>query len=80
MVDITTIQTFDHKVPRETEIFANFYRFFIKNLRSEVFSDTAIVYVTQLVFIVFMIKQVVNIDIVYIALDTCQVDSSVFNI
>ena len=68
MVNVTTIQTFYHKLARESKVFANLKGFFIDILTCEVFSDATVVCVAQLYFVNLMVKQVVDVNVVYIAL------------
>ena len=74
MVYVSTVQTLHHEQPRETEILTYFQRFFINVFCAEVFSDAAIVSVWQLYRIVFIIEQIVYINIVDIALDALQIN------
>jgi len=46
VIDVAPIQAFYDKLPRITEIFADFQCFFINVLTSEVFGDAAVVGVT----------------------------------
>ena len=74
MVDITPIKTLDHKVPWESEILAYFKSFLVDVLRSEVFSDAAVVCVTQLCLIVLVVKQIVYVHIVDVPLNAAKID------
>ena len=69
MVNIATIETFDHKVARKAEVLAHFNRFFVNDLRSKVFCDAAIVYIAELILVILMVEQVVYVDIIDIALN-----------
>ena len=75
MVNIATIETFDHEVAWEAEVFAHFDCFFVNNLRSKVFCNAAIVYIAELIFVILMVEQVVHVDIIDIALNACKVNS-----
>ena len=79
MVDVTPIQTFDHKVSWEAKVLAYFDSLFIENLGGKVLGDAAVVYVTQFILIVLMVEQIVHIYIVYIALNACQIDSIILS-
>ena len=78
MIDITSIQTFYQELPRKTKVFANLKSFFVYVFCREVFSDAAVVRVAQLYFVVFVVKQVVYVHIVYVALNVFQVDVTLF--
>ena len=67
MVDITAIETLDHKVAREAEILAHFYRLLVQYLTREILRNAAVVYVTKLVLVVLVVEQVIHVHVVYIA-------------
>lgn len=74
MVDVTSVKALYHELPRETEVLTYFYRFFIYYLRAKVLRNAAIVYVTKFVFVVLVIKEIINVYIVDIALDSLQIN------
>lgn len=69
MVDITSIQTLDHKLSWVPEVLTHFECLFIYVFCREVFSNTAVISVTQFGFVNTIIEQIVNIDVVYIPLN-----------
>ena len=79
MVNVATVQTLDHEVSWEAEVFTDLNRFFVYDLRSEVFCDAAVVDVAELVFIVLMVEKVVNVDIIDIALNAGSVNPFLYS-
>ena len=74
MVDISSVQAFNHEMPWESKVLTNFNRFLIDYLRSEILSYAAVVNIAEFILIVLMVEQIVNIDIVNISLDSLQVN------
>lgn len=74
MVDVAAVEALDHELTRETEVFADLKGLFVYVLAREVLGDAAVVSVAKLDFVVFVVKQVVNVHIVYVTLDVLQVD------
>ena len=74
MVNISPVEALYYELPWEAKVLAYFKSFFINILCCEILSDAAVVRVAQLCIIILVIKQVVNIDIVNVALYFGQVD------
>ena len=74
MINVAPIQTFYNKLPRISKVFAYFQSFFINVLTCEVFSDAAVVRVAQLRLVVFMVEQIVDVNIIYVPLYVSKVD------
>ena len=73
VVDVSTIEALDHELAGESEILAHFDRLFVDDLRCEVLCDAAVVNVAQLILVVLVVEQIVNIDVVYVALDRLKI-------
>lgn len=56
MVEISSVQAFDHKLTREAEVLAYLQPFLIYVLGREVFCDAAVVGVRKLSVIILIIK------------------------
>jgi hypothetical protein len=74
MIDISTIETLDHKRAWEAEIFAYFKRLLINVLSREVLCDATVVSVRELRPIHFVIEEVVHIHVIHITLYALQVN------
>ena len=74
MVDVATIQAFDHELTREPKVVANLQGLLVDVLRRKVFRDATVVGVAQLYLVVLVVEEVVHVHIVHIALDVLQVD------
>ena len=73
VVDVSTIEALDHELAGESKILAHFDRLFVDDLRCKVLCDAAVVNVAQLIFVVLVVEQIVNIDVVYVALDRLKI-------
>jgi len=74
VVNITAVQALYQELTGEPEVLAYCQGLLVDVLRREVLGDAAVVGIAQLNPIVFVIEEVVNIDIVHIALDVAEVD------
>lgn len=74
MINVATIQTFHNELPRISKVLAYFQGFFVNVLICEVFSDAAVVRVTQLRLVVFMVEQIVDVNIIDVPLYVSKVD------
>lgn len=74
MIYVSPVEALDQELPWESEVFANLQSLFIYVFGGKVFSDAAVISVTELNFIVFMVKQVVHINIVDVSLYVLQVN------
>jgi hypothetical protein len=68
MIYVSSVKALNQELPWEPEIFTYLQSFLIDIFRREVLCDAAVIGVAQLYLVVFMVKQVVNIHIVYITL------------
>ena len=75
MVNVAAIETFDHEVAREAEVFAHFDRLLVNDLRGKVLCDATIVYIAELILVILMVEQVVHVDVIDITLNARQVQS-----
>jgi hypothetical protein len=73
MVNVAPIKALDHKRAGVPKVLAHFKSLLVDVLCGEIFSDAAVVCVAQFCPVKSIIKQVVNIDIVYISLYFFQV-------
>ena len=73
MVDVSTVEALDHELAWESKVLTHFDRLFVDNLRREVLRNAAVVNVTQLVLVVFVVEQIVHIDVVYVSLDRLKI-------
>lgn len=72
MIHFASVQTFYYKISRISVSFNDVYCFFVKLIGSKVFCNAAIVRITKFSFIIFVVKEVINIYIVNIALNVLQ--------
>jgi hypothetical protein len=69
MVDVAAIQTFHQELSWESKVFAGSECFLVYIFSGKVLRDTTVVGVTQLCFVMSVVKQVINVHVVYIPLD-----------
>ena len=74
MVDVAAVEALDDELAGEAEVVANGEGLLINVLRREVLRNTAVVRVRELDFVVFMVKEIVHINIVDVALNVFEVD------
>jgi hypothetical protein len=74
MIYVSSVKAFYEELSWEPKILANLQSFFIYVFRREIFCDAAVVGVAQLYFVVFMIKKIINVNIVYVTLDIFEVN------
>ena len=68
MIYVSPIEALDQELPWEAKVLAHLQSLLINVLSGKVFSDAAIIGVAQLYFIIFVVKQVVNVHIVHVTL------------
>ena len=73
MVDVPPVETLDHELAWEAKVLTHLYRFLIDRLRREVLCDATVVNVAELAPIVFLVEQIVNVDVIDIALDVTSI-------
>lgn len=78
MIYVSPVEALYQELPWEPEVLANLQSLFINVFGRKIFSDTAVISVAQLNFIVFMVEQVVHIHIVDVALNVLQVNIRLF--
>ena len=74
MVEVTFVQALYNKVSRIPVAFYDFQCFLINVLSGEILSDTAVVRIRKLCAVIFLVKEIINVDIVYISLYIFQID------
>ena len=74
VVDIPAIQAFDHELAREPEVLAHTQGLFIYILCREILCDAAIVCIGQLGRVDLIIEEVIDVNVIHIALDGLKVD------
>ena len=56
MIYVSPVEALDQELPWEPEVFANLQSLFIYVFGGKIFSDAAVISVTELNFIVFMVE------------------------
>lgn len=74
MINISPVETLDHELPRETEVFTDAQGLLIYVFGGEVLCYTTIIGVRELCRVDLVVEQVVNIDIVDVSLNGFQVN------
>jgi len=74
VVDVPTIQAFDHELAREPEVLAHTQGLFIYILRRKILCDAAVVCIRQLCSVDLIIEEVIDVNVIHIALDGLKVD------
>lgn len=73
MVNVASVQTLNHELSWESEVFAHPQCLFVNVFSRKIFRDAAIVSIGELSCVYLIIEQIVNVDIVHIPLDALQV-------
>ena len=73
MIDVASVEAFDHEVSWKSKVLADFERLLVDVLRGEVLRDAAVVRIAQLCFVVLVVKQIVHIHIVNVALYAAKI-------
>lgn len=74
MIYVSPIQTFDHKLARESKVLAHAQGFLIYIFCREVLCDATIVCVRELCCVDFIIEEVIDVYIIHISLDGLEVN------
>jgi hypothetical protein len=74
VVDVPAIQAFDHELAREAEVLAHTQGLFIYILCREIFCDAAVVCIGQFCSVDLIIEEIVDVNVIHIALDGLKVD------
>ena len=74
MIDISAVQTFDHKLSWEAKVFTYTEGFFVNVFSREIFCNAAVVSVGELRWIDLVIEEVVHVDVVNIPLNALKVN------
>jgi hypothetical protein len=74
VVQVSSVEALDHELAGEPEVFAHFEGLLVYVLRREILCDAAVISVGEFGAVVLIIEEVVNINVVNVALDALQVD------
>lgn len=74
MVNISSVQALNQELAWEPEVFTHLQSFLVDVLGREVFSNAAVVSVAQFDFIIFMVEEVVDVNIVHVSLNILEVN------
>jgi hypothetical protein len=73
VINVSSVEALDHKGSGKAKVFTNFERFFVNVLCCKVFCHATVVSIAKFVLVYAIIKQVVHVDVVYVALNLIHV-------
>ena len=78
MINITPVQALNHKLPWEPEVFADCKSFLVNILCWKIFRYATVICITELYFVIFVVEQVIDVDIVNISLEVLYIYVGLF--
>lgn len=73
MVKVSSVKALYHKVSWESEILTDFNALFVNVLCGKVLCHAAVVRIREFCLVVLVVEEVVNINIIHVALDALKV-------